>query len=181
MLTSRYEGFANVIVEALACGTPVIATNCAHGPAEIIEGGRYGRLVPVGDTAGFAAAMNENLRASFPAALLQQRASVFSVAECVRRHGALFDILLANRRRTAFGLAFSGTGACLVAAQICSAPPDRVRWLVTPNLEHIRLLRRPAFAAAYRAAEIVCADGFRSPSMPGCAAPRRAAAPRYRL
>jgi len=161
MLTSRYEGFANVIVEALACGTPVIAADCEHGPAEILEGGRYGRLVPVGDTAGFAAAMEENLRALFPAALLQKRASLFSVAECVRLHEALFDALLVHRRRrTAFGLSFSDANASSVAAQMSGAPPNRLRWVVTPNLEHIRLLRRPAFAASCRAADIVCADGF---------------------
>jgi len=49
VLTSIWEGFGNVIVEAMAAGCPVIATNCKSGPSEILDNGRYGYLVPVKD------------------------------------------------------------------------------------------------------------------------------------
>ncbi|CUR78350.1 N-acetylgalactosamine-N,N'-diacetylbacillosaminyl-diphospho-undecaprenol 4-alpha-N-acetylgalactosaminyltransferase [Achromobacter xylosoxidans] len=56
-LTSVRESFGNVLVEALCLGIPVISTDCPHGPAEILDSGRYGLLVPVGDAAALAAAV----------------------------------------------------------------------------------------------------------------------------
>ena len=56
-LTSRFDALPGVLVEALALGTPIVATDCPSGPREILRGGRYGELVPVGDDAGVAAAI----------------------------------------------------------------------------------------------------------------------------
>ena len=61
VLSSAWEGFANVIVEAMAMGTPVVATDCEHGPGEIIADGVNGRLVPVGQPDALAAAIDDVL------------------------------------------------------------------------------------------------------------------------
>ncbi len=60
-LTSTFEGFGNVIVEALATGTPVVSTDCPHGPREILAGGRYGTLVQSYDPDAFAEALRRTL------------------------------------------------------------------------------------------------------------------------
>jgi len=57
ILSLAGEGFGNAIVEALAAGTPVVSTDCASGPREILCDGKFGRLVPVGDAPAMAVAM----------------------------------------------------------------------------------------------------------------------------
>jgi glycosyltransferase involved in cell wall biosynthesis len=61
VLTSIYEGIANVLAEALASGVPVVATDCPTGPTEVLLGGRAGLLVPVGDHAAIATAIQRHL------------------------------------------------------------------------------------------------------------------------
>lgn len=61
VLSSQWEGLPGVLIQAMACGAPVVSTNCMSGPDEILEGGRWGRLVPVGDVQALAKAMEEVL------------------------------------------------------------------------------------------------------------------------
>ena len=81
--SSAWEGFGNVLVEALACGCPVVSTDCPHGPAEILDGGRYGRLTPVGDDQAMAAALADTIQSPPDPSLLVRRAEDFTVERSV--------------------------------------------------------------------------------------------------
>ena len=78
-LSSLHEGLANVLIEALACGTPVVSTDCPSGPEEILEGGSYGTLVPLRDSGALADAICRALDEPVPTDRLKQRARAFSV------------------------------------------------------------------------------------------------------
>lgn len=79
VLSSDYEGFGNVIVEALEQGTPIVSTDCPSGPREILEDGKYGALVPVGDVEALAKAMEDALSREHDREALKRRAQDFSV------------------------------------------------------------------------------------------------------
>lgn len=61
LLTSDWEGFGNVLVEALCAGMSIVSTDCPSGPREILADGKFGRLVPVNDVAAFCAAVEEEV------------------------------------------------------------------------------------------------------------------------
>lgn len=85
VLSSRYEGLPGVLIQALACGCPVVSTDCPSGPREILDHGRFGRLVPVGDADALASALEATLAAPPAAEQLRSRAQAFSV-ECAVDH-----------------------------------------------------------------------------------------------
>jgi glycosyltransferase involved in cell wall biosynthesis len=102
-LSSRWEGLGGVIVEAMACGTPVVATDCPSGPAEILEGGWSGLLVPVDDAPALAGALGRVLtqpavRQQF-AALGLRRAEAFAPSTGVPQWETVLREVVLSRRR----------------------------------------------------------------------------------
>ena len=83
MLSSRFEGSPNALLEALAVGTPAIATDCPSGPREILENGRYGPLVPIGNPRALADAILATLENPPAAALLDEAAERYRIDQAV--------------------------------------------------------------------------------------------------
>ena len=82
-LSSWAEGWPNVLAEALALGVPVVATDCPTGPREILDGGRFGRLVPVGDVSAMSAAIEAMLDDPPDRAILRGRADEWSTERVI--------------------------------------------------------------------------------------------------
>lgn len=100
VLSSDYEGFGNVVAEALEQGTPVVSTDCPSGPREILEDGKYGTLVPVGDVDALARAMEDALNREHDREALKRRAQDFSVDKAA---DAYLDLLLPGWREGSAG------------------------------------------------------------------------------
>ena len=95
VLSSDYEGLPTVLIEALEQGTAVVSTDCPSGPREILDNGRYGTLVAVGDPDALATAMLQSLQATHDHDALRARARDFSVDKAA---DAYLDLLLPGWR-----------------------------------------------------------------------------------
>jgi glycosyltransferase involved in cell wall biosynthesis len=93
IVSSRWEGLPGVLIQAMACGAPVVSTDCPSGPAEILEGGKFGLLVPVGDEEAMAAAMESVLENPRRTDLARSRAAEFSVDAAVTRFARIITEL----------------------------------------------------------------------------------------
>jgi glycosyltransferase involved in cell wall biosynthesis len=95
-LTSRYEGLPGVLIQALACGCPVISTDCPGGSAEILDHGKYGRLVPINNDTVLADAMDSVLNEQPDKNILRKRASLFSVERATQQYLDYLDNILGD-------------------------------------------------------------------------------------
>jgi glycosyltransferase involved in cell wall biosynthesis len=83
VLSSAWEGLPNVLIEAMACGCPVVSTDCPSGPFEILDEGKFGKLVPLSDPEKMAQAIVETLDSPTPEELLLGRAREFSYEKVI--------------------------------------------------------------------------------------------------
>lgn len=93
VVSSRYEGFSRVLVEAMACGCPVVSTDCPSGPREVLDGGRFGRLVSVNEPDAMAKAIVETLDSDIYLESLVSRAQEYASEKVGDQYEALIDRL----------------------------------------------------------------------------------------
>jgi len=86
VLSSIYEGLPTVLIEALALGCQVVSTDCKSGPREILDNGKYGKLVKVGDVEELAKAILETIKNPINPNILVERAKMFSVENIAKRY-----------------------------------------------------------------------------------------------
>ena len=113
ILSSKWEGFGLALLEAMALGLPAIATDCPSGPGEILEGGRAGKLLPVGDVGAMAGAIvefstNSSARAEFSRKSIE-RAGELSLRRMAAAYRGVF--LSALSRRASSGKKIAHTSA----------------------------------------------------------------------
>ncbi len=96
VLSSRFEALPTVLIEAMACGAPVVSTDCPHGPREILENGKWGSLVPVGNSRELARAISENLGRKKDRKATE-RADSFSTNQAFNSYATLFPSSLSVR------------------------------------------------------------------------------------
>ncbi len=89
ILSSLWEGLPTVLIEAMACGCPVISTDCPSGPAEILAEGKYGELVPMSNVMALSAAMLRVLESPISKELTTQRGMYFSFERATSQYAAL--------------------------------------------------------------------------------------------
>jgi glycosyltransferase involved in cell wall biosynthesis len=96
VLTSRFEGLPNALIESMALGVPIVSTACQFGPVEILGDNEYGVLTPVGDAAAFAAAVESLIDDPDRRLELSRRGRVRAADFDRRRVGPIYETLFAR-------------------------------------------------------------------------------------
>ena len=92
VLSSRWEGFGNVLAEAMACGTHLVSTDCESGPSEILENGKYGILTPNDSVEGLAEGIIKQLTCPYPEkADLIKASKRFEVSEIAKKYISKYE------------------------------------------------------------------------------------------
>lgn len=100
VLSSRFEGLPTILIEALACGSRIVSTDCPSGPREILEDGKYGILVPVEDAAALADGIERSLAEEPDREKLRKRSLDFSIEKSVERYGSVLDEIMRRIQKT---------------------------------------------------------------------------------
>ena len=99
VLSSKYEGLPNVLIEALQCGCNIVATDCPHGPKEILEDGKWGKLIPRNNKTALVNAILEALNAKRARNELVERAMCFTSSELLPKYERLIDHVVRDELR----------------------------------------------------------------------------------
>lgn len=91
-LSSLVEGMPNVLVEAMMCGCTPVATDCPTGPRELLQGGKYGYLVPVGEPEALAAGIEQALDMPIPQSTLDLAVAAFEESTIINQHFELLGV-----------------------------------------------------------------------------------------
>lgn len=117
VLSSTYEALPNALIQAMACGTPVVSTDCPTGPRVIMEGGKCGPLAPVQDPIALATAILDTLESPVPADVLKASAARYSAQTSIDGYAAVMAAALAPDAYTR-----NGAHAGMAASQANSSP-----------------------------------------------------------
>ncbi|NEB34264.1 glycosyltransferase family 4 protein [Streptomyces sp. SID14446] len=167
-VSSDMESFGMTIVEAMHCGVPVIATDCPHGPAEIIDHNANGLLVDLGSgTDGYAAALHHLMedmeRRERLGAAAREKAAAFAPTAIARRYEKLFQILAGSRPRSSRRAA----GTALWSRLRTALPLARTGSLeAAPNVFEVQTLPSRPVASARVAADGTVTIRFDSATLP---------------
>ena len=92
-MSSSWEGLPTVLIEALECGLPIVSTDCPSGPNEILENGRFGKLVPINNPDALKVAIEKSLAEDYDSTSLIKRAKDFTIGNISKQYLKYFNLI----------------------------------------------------------------------------------------